>query len=162
MRFKILILGICISYILPVFISAEKTIILKQENALLKITEYKAEYRTYKREHISHSIKAINSSDKLIVAYHLSFITFDVFNEFLDKFNGFSVDKVEINKEEKAGWRHSPYAVALFEDYGTAVVYVDKIRFENGTIWAANKEEILPQIQEIQESFSAELLEEKK
>ena len=65
-------------------------------------------------------------------------------------------------KPKKFSWSQSPYGVFSFEKYGTGVVYVKTVRFGDGVIWEVDTAEVVFQIQEIQEGFTADLLEEKK
>lgn len=163
MKTKILALGICVLLVLPIFLLAEIAIILKQENSPLKITEYRTVYSYFDREYtISHLVSYLNTSEKKIVAIRLGFITFDAFNEFLDKFVGISIEEVEIDKMKAVSWQQSTYKAFSFKKYGTGLMYIDKVRFEDGSIWVLSKDEILPQIQEIQESFTEDLLKERK
>jgi len=163
MKTKLLIFVICILWLLPISLLAEKSIILTQENAPLKITEYKVQYGLYNRQKvISHSVKFLNISDKQIVAIRIGFISFTVFNEFLHKFTGFGLANLSPNGEDKGIWNDNHYKSFLFQNYGTGLAYVDAARFEDGTIWKVNEADILPQIQEIEESFTADLLKEKK
>lgn len=162
MNIKIWVFGICFLFTLSISLYAEKAIILKQEEAPLKITGYTTKYLSYERERITHSVNYLNVSEQKIVALRFGFVAFDAFNEFLDKFGGFTIEDVIVKKEKKGRWAQSPYGVSTFKKYGTGIIYVDKVRFEDGTIWASNKEDILPQIQEIQEGFTADMLEEKK
>jgi len=163
MRGKILIFFICFIWIFPTVLLAEKSIVLSQENAPLKITKYEAKYSYYeRRSSIRHSVSYKNVSDKKIVAFRLSFLSFTVFNEFLDTSGGISVEELAVNEISKGTWEQAPYRAHLFKKYGTGIAYVNTVRFEDGTIWKVNNEDVLPQIQEIEESFTADLLEEKK
>ena len=162
MRTKILVLGICFLWILPIVLFSEKAIILKQEDAPLKITEYKTKYSYYeRRDRITHSLKYINISDKRIVAFRIGFVAFDVFNEFLDKFGGVAIKDVKVNEEKKFSWQQRPYKAFMFKKYGTGIAYVGAVRFEDATMWKVDEGDVVSQIQEIQESFTADLLKEK-
>ena len=162
MRIKILWVFICTFLVVAIPLLSENAIILKQDDAPLKIAEYTTKYGTYERSKvIAHSSKVLNSSDKTIVAYRIGFISFTVFNEFLHKFTGFTVATVASGKEDKGMWTDRYSRGFLFQNYGTGIAYVDAVRFEDGSIWKANEADILPQIQEIEESFTADLLKEK-
>ena len=80
------------------------------------------------------------------------------FLSFLDNSKGISVEIVEIGQGRKGTWTHAKYRGFLFRKYGTGIAFVDAIRFEDGTIWKADYDEILPQIREIYADFSADIL----
>jgi len=164
MRIKTLILGICLLWILQSSSFAEEAIILKQKDAPLKISNYKNKYGATSayRSEITHSVTCANIAGKKIVATKIGFVAFDAFNEFLGKFVGIVVKDVIGGKPGKYTWGQSPYSAFAFKKYGTGIAYVEAIRFEDGTIWKSDKSNIVSQIQEIEESFTADLLEEKK
>lgn len=159
MRTKIIALGICFLWFLPIALFGEKSIVLKQENAPMKIEKYEA---SYYEQSVYHEATYKNISQQKIVAFKLGFISFDVFNEFLDSTKGISVEDIEINNSKKGSWSSAKYRGFLFRKYGTGIAFVDVVRFEDGTIWKVNFDEILPQIKELYEEFSADLLKEKE
>ena len=162
MRIKILGLGICFLWILYSSLFAEKAVILKQEDAPLKISEYKSTYSYYERTGtITHSTRCINISGKTIVAVSIGLVAFDVSNEFLDKFGGVAIKDMKVNEEKKFSWQQRPYKAFMFKKYGTGIAYVGAVRFEDATMWKVDEGDIVSQIQEIQESFTADLLKEK-
>jgi len=164
MRIKTLILGICFLWVLQSSSFAEKAVVLKQDDAPLKITGYKNKYGAAYRSgyEITHSVTCANVSEKKIVAVKIGIVAFDAFNEFLGRFAGISIGDVIAGKPKKFSWSQSPYGVFKFEKYGTGVVYVKTVRFGDGIIWEVDTAEVVFQIQEIQEGFTADLLEEKK
>jgi len=162
MKIKILALGVCVIWILPISLSAQASVVLKQEDAPFKITEYKSEYLMVslgeERTHIKHSLKYLNNSEKKIEAVRARFICFNIFNEFLDEFKGIEIKGIKPNKEGGRFWRHICDDVESFEKFGRGVVFIDKVRFEDGKIWEANLDDIIPQIQEIIKDFPANFL----
>jgi hypothetical protein len=163
MKVKGLVLGICLLFFCSLGLFSQKAIILKQEDSPIKITSYKPYYfHDQYHDSILHDVKYLNSSEKKIVAFRFSFVAFDAFNEFLDKFGGVGIDDIAINKEASGSWEQSAYHAFLFKKFGTGIVYVDAVRFEDETFWKVKEADILPQIQELEEGFTADLLKEKK
>jgi len=159
---KAKIFRIAILFIFSSSLLAENAIVLKQEGAPLRITEYSTQYGVYERRKvIAHSVKYINTTEKKIVAVKFGFVSFTVFNEFLNKFVGITVENIDLNQETKSMWTDNHPRAFLFENYGTGLAYIDAVRYEDGTIWKVNDADILPQIQEIESSFTADLLKEK-
>ncbi len=155
MRIKFIALGICALLVLPIVLFGERSIVLKQENVPLNIDKYEASYYD---QNVDHEVSYKNISQQKIVALRLGFISFTVFNDFLDSTKGISVETIEIGQIKKGTWTHAKYRGFSFRKYGTGIAFVDAVRFEDGTIWKADYDEILPQIKEIYADFSADIL----
>ena len=158
MKTKISALGSFILLLVPVTLFAGKSIVLKQENAPMKIEKYV----TSSLEDVINKVTCKNISQQNIVAFKIGFISFDVFNEYLDSSKAVSVENIGIAQSKKHRWTHAKYRGFLFEKYGTGIVFVDAVRLEDGTIWKVNYDEIFPQIKEIFADFSADILKKKE
>jgi len=158
MKTKISALGSFVLLVLPVILFAGKSIVLKQENAPMKIEKYV----TSTLEHVINKVTCKNISQQNIVAFKLCFISFDVFNEFLDSSKGVKVGNIGIAQSTTGRWTHADYRGFVFKKYGTGIAFVDAVRLEDGTIWKVDYDEIVPQIQEIFVDFSADILQKKE
>lgn len=158
MKTKISALGSFVLFVLPLTLFAGKSIILKQENAPMKIEKYV----TSSLEDVIHKVTYKNISQQNIVAFKIGFISFDVFNEFLDSSTGAKVVNIGIAQSKKSVWTHAKYRGFVFEKYGTGIAFVDAVRLEDGTIWKVDYNEISPQIKEIFVDFSADILKKKE
>ena len=76
-----------------------------------------------------------NRSSQRIVAIQFGLVSFDLWNEFLAKTAGLSTEVVAPKARERGSW--STVSEVAFS-FNTAVVYVERVRFESGEIWAAN------------------------
>jgi hypothetical protein len=141
------------------FASGETTIVITQSGAPLKIARYATSFRS---DQITHSTSVVNLTDKPIVAVQIGFATFDAFNDFMGAFTGWSIENLPPGKEEKRGWSQKPYAAFSFERYGTGVAYVKAVRFEDGTIWKADMNEVLNDLRKFAKELTREDLQEKK
>lgn len=137
-----------------------KTIIIAQPNSPVQITAYSARFAsrsTYSREGINHDVAYLNRGRQKIGAIRFGLVSFDVFNRFLGKTGGLSMDDLEAGKSQKSSWAHSPYADFSFS---TGLAYVDLVRLEDGTIWQADESVILEELRKIEKDFDAKRLKE--
>lgn len=152
--------GMCIA-------GQEKAIVLVQAGCPLEIFEFSAGYSPASEggsfirghgEQIEFSAKVANKSDKTVVAYRLGFVAFDIFEEFIGKYSGWAIEDIKPSKSKVGGWGYSSFEAFTFKIYGTGVAYVDAVRFDDGTFWRMNEDDIIAQIQKIEKSFSREKL----
>jgi hypothetical protein len=142
--------------------AAARNRVVAQADAPISITEYKSSYTTgsqYTTQGIHHDLKYVNSAKKTIVAIEFGLVSFDIFNDFADRTYGIdkNFDKrfQEGTKEASGGW----VARALNESFHwTGVVWVKRVRFENGEIWKADEQSIVAELKKIQANFDASVL----
>jgi hypothetical protein len=151
------------------FANGENALILTQKTPPLKITKYETRFQNEIRttylshpDQIRHTVSCQNISGKPVVAYQIGLVVFDAFNNFMDKFNGWSIKSIPIDGNADGVWEQRPYNAFIFESYGTGVAYVNAVRFEDGTIWRADLTEILLGLQKFEKGLKKEDLEEKK
>lgn len=148
---------------------AENAITVEQKECPLSVVSYQARFveerdSPYDRhpDTISHALKYRNATDKEIVAIRFGLIAFNVFNEMINKFSGYaSASSVKPAKDGEAKFDDAPYAAFEFRKYGTGVVYVDAVRFVDGTIWRANEDEVLSGLRKVNEAMQKSDLREK-
>jgi hypothetical protein len=150
-------------------VNAENSVVLSQKASPLKIIKYEATYQEESRgaysshpDQIRHTVSCENVSGNTIVAFQIGLVAFDAFNDFMDKFDGWSIKTVSSGGNAESIWTQSPYAAFSFRKYGTGVAYISAVRFEDGTIWRANLTEILLELQKFEKNLKKEDLEEKK
>ena len=127
--------------------------IIPQTNAPLTVTSYSAEYQEggrYTTEGIRHSVGYTNTSGKPVVAVQIGLVSFDVWNEFLDRTGGVSIEDIAPGGSKTGTWVARAYADFSFL---TGVAYVSKVRFADGTIWAADLEAVADELRKIQKDF---------
>jgi len=126
--------------------------IIAQAGAPLTITSYSAAYQMggrYTTEGIQHNVEYKNTGDKPVVAVQIGLVSFDVWNEFLDRSGGVSIEEVEPGASMKGTWVARAYAVSFL----TGVAYVSKVRFADGTIWAADLDAVAEELRKIEKDF---------
>jgi hypothetical protein len=135
--------------------------IVAQPGAPITITSYAASYGSrsqYSQEGISHYLVFQNNTAKEVVAAQFGLVSFDVFNQFLDRTNGLSTDAIAAGKTQKGGWVASAYGAFAFM---SGVAYVNRVRFADGEIWTADMGTIVDELQKIEKDFDASILKKK-
>jgi hypothetical protein len=152
-------------------LAQESSVILKQNDTPLEITLYQASFEAETRataysrgnsDQIVHSVTYKNVSGKDIVALQIGLNAFDAFNGFMGRSSGWSTELVPAGASKKASWAQKPYSAFTFKNYGTGVVYINAVRFSDGTIWRANLAEILTELQKFEKELKREDLVEPK
>jgi len=139
---------------------------VEQPNAPLRIAEFEAEsqsarsgsqFTSARLAGIQYGVEIENISGRKIDAYRLGFVAFNVFNEFLSQFGGYSLDEFDLEDSEGASWYHT---ISNAQTFHTGVVCVDRVRFENGDVWVADLELIGARLMQIEEDFDLSILSE--
>lgn len=134
----------------------EKCIIVKQDDSPIEIQRFSCSYEN----NINYNLLYQNITDKRIKAVRFSFVSFNVFNEYLHTIKGLVIEDIDPNQASKK----ATYTDNCYGDFSflTGIVFVDSARFGDDTIWQANKKLILQEIKKIQDNFEPAMLEEKK
>ena len=136
-----------------------RTIYASQPDSPVEVSFYTARYRERSPERpegIHHQAGYVNRTDRLIVAMRLGFVSFSVFNEFIDRTYGVDISDVKPGEEGGGLWVER-FARADFS-FLTGVVFVDRVRFEHGDIWVADREAVVSQLREVQQDFDEAVL----
>ena len=144
-------------------VAAQEAVAVNQAGSPLRIDSYSAAYNAggrYTTEGINHSVSVFNAGDEDVVAYQIRFVSFDAFNEDMGRpLGGVSVDTVPVGGLAKGTWTHRAYAAFAFEKYGTGVAYVSKARLADGTVWTADQNFVLRELQKIKSDLTSEIFE---
>ena len=166
MKIKSTIFSILVFSFLPSKLVAETSIILKQEDSPVQIVEYKVDtYASSLDEGIETKLVLKNLSGSKIAVVRFGEVTFNSFGEYFDSSVGLisnswkGILSGEIIKENFSNI--SP-GIEFVTNYGTGFVFIDAVRFEDGKIWRANRDDIVVQIKEMFESFSGDMITETK
>ncbi|HEU4700024.1 MAG TPA: hypothetical protein VFS40_12650 [Gemmatimonadales bacterium] len=139
----------------------ERTVIVTQPGSPIQITKYQAHYNEGNRfvaRGIAHMVSYTNTSPKKVVAFRVGIVSFNVFDEFLGRMGGYATEDLVPNKGAPGTWTQNVYAGSSFH---TGIMYVDKVRFEDGTMWVSDKAPVLEAIRQLQKDFDSKLLEER-
>ena len=146
----------------PVGNPQDRSQVILQLDAPVKITSYDSGYKDalslpslnyYRSEGIKHKAEYENTSGRKIIAVGITFIAFNVWNEYMTKVLGVSMEGMRPGEKDKGEWDMG--FVAGDFAFFTGVAYVSKVRFENGEIWRADLEHIAEQLKKIESSFDA-------
>ena len=136
--------------------------ILEQKSAPVVIEEYQAAYQrrvgAYQREGIRHSLKYRSNTDRPIIALQFGLVSFDIWDEFLDRMGGVTMESLKPSEKKSGEWIATAYADFSFR---TGVAYVSKVRFADGEIWTVDLDWVLAQMRKIEKDFDAKNLKKK-
>ena len=107
---------------------------------------------------IHHNLEYENSSERTVVAIQFGLVSFDIWNEFLDRTGGVTIDTLRAAAKDKGEWVATAYGDFSFH---TGVAYVSKVRFEDGEIWSADLNSVLHELRKIEKDFDAGRLQKK-
>ena len=113
----------------------------------------------YGKELYCH-MKYVNRSDNAIDALSFRMLFYDVFNEYLDTISGVSISKLPPGETGYSSWK-----VNIYREWSThtMIVFLDRIRFADGTIWRRSEAEITLELNKLKYIlFKPEQLEEKR
>lgn len=126
--------------------------------APLDIVKYEATYQEdsrYSNEGVRHSVTLKNNGTQAVVAYGVGFFAFDAFNRSMGRpLTGIDMDTVSVGAEGGGTWNQRPSAAFTFKSYGTGVAYLRQARLADGTIWHADMEYVLRELQGIENGLS--------
>ena len=116
------------------------TKIVEQSRAPLKITSYTAAYKKgglFTEEGIRHYAEYKNTSGKTIAAYEIGFLSYDIWNEYINGIRGYSIEDIlPDGSGGEYGWFLDP-ADGGFA-FATGIASIRKVRFSDGTVWEAD------------------------
>jgi hypothetical protein len=124
-----------------------------QPESPVVVTQYRATYQKGSDKApsgVRHDVEFRNRSEFRIVAVQLGLVSFDVWNEFLNRTVALVTEPVAVRARERTTW-FAPLDAAF--TLQTGVAYVDRVRFDNGQIWIADPEAVVTVMRGIQKDF---------
>jgi hypothetical protein len=158
MKEKIIVLFITFLISVPAYAIEPVTNIIEQKNAPLKITLYSASYRgggNYTSEGIRHSVIYRNVTIEKIAATEIGFVSFNVWNEYINLTRGTSISEIMPDGTGEGIWTANAYGDSAFL---TGFAYVSKVRFVDGRIWTADLNALVLELRKIQQDFDLQKL----
>lgn len=140
--------------------------VISVPGAPLEIVTYEARYSesgSYSTEGVRHSVTLRNTTSKDVVAFGIGFYAFDAFKRFMGSpLNGIEIGTISAGSEVtgRMTWVQRPRASFTFQSYGIGVAYVRVARFADGTIWEADMDFVLQELQTIEDDLLLDDLEE--
>ena len=160
MTFKLTFLAVAISVAV---VSAELepvAVIVAQPSAPLLITElevvpFSAAGSNTGIEGVRWEVDYQNASDRQIVALRVGFVSFNAFNEYMFRFEGYLTKDIDAGRTDDGDWTQRRLGAFAFH---TGVVYVDRVRFANGDIWVADLGPVGERLMQVQAGFDLSVL----
>ena len=165
MKLAVLLLGMMFFLAIPVF--GLDIVEIKFSDDPVEIVE--ASVTTlYGEEHgnqLFWYMRYVNRSDKAIDALSFRMLFYDVFNEYLGTNLGVRIDKLPPGEEGHVAPTYRSWDVDIYREWSahTVIVFLDRIRFADGTIWRRSEAEITLELNKLKYIlFKPEQLEEKR
>jgi len=129
---------------------AQKTAFASQDDAPLRVLVYNAKFGTKAdKPRVVHVVKYQNTSRKEVVSARFGILEYNAYNEKIDGFVGYTLEESSAGEKDSAEFiNEDPHAV-FFEKHGTGYIWVDAVRFADGTIWKSNQIELLEQMKRL-------------
>ena len=153
------------SLVLSLAFSQNESRVIDVPGAPLEIISYSARYTeggSYSTEGIQQAVTVRNAAGQGVVALGIGFHAFDAFKRYMGRpLTGIAIFELPSDGEStRMTWTQRPTASFTFEDYGIGVAFVRIVRFEDGTIWEADMDHVLGELQEIEDSLALEDIQE--
>jgi hypothetical protein len=129
---------------------AETSIIVAQEDAPLKVLNYTTDFdEKDKKALVEHKVKYQNVSPAKIVSARFGILEYNGYGELIDAFCGYTIENSNKGEKDSATVidiaEHSPF----FEDFGEGYIWVDAVRYVDGSLWKVDRVQILAELQKI-------------
>lgn len=135
---------------------AENSVIVMQEGAPLKVLTYSAEFDVAdKKALIEHEVKYQNVSAAKIVSARFGILEFNGYSELIDAFCGYTLEDSNKGEKDSATFNDIAEHSLFFEDFGTGYIWVDAVRYADGSIWNVERAQILTEMQKLKPEISA-------
>jgi hypothetical protein len=90
-----------------------------------------------------------------MVAVEICLVSFDLFNEFLDRTAGLTIRDLNPGAAEKRTWVSHAAGDFAFQ---TGIAYVNRVRFSDGTFWKADLRAVGVELKKFQKDFDVAIL----
>lgn len=122
---------------------AEKAVVVPQDGAPLKILVYNTKFGTKAdKPRVVHAVKYQNTSKLEVLSARLGIVEYNGYNERIDGFMGYTLEESDPGEKDSAEFINEAPHATFFERDGTGYVWVDSVRFVDGTMWKADRNQI--------------------
>lgn len=141
----------------------QQTSFAQQGDAPLKVLAYIAKFGTKAdRPRVVHVVKYQNQSKKEVVAARFGILEYNGYHEKLDGFVGYTLEESGAGERDSAEFINEADHAIFFEGYGTGYLWVDAVRFADGTVWKSDRAQLLEEMKKLNPEIAAADLAEKK
>lgn len=139
---------------------AEKSVIVSEPSSPVTIAHYLPRFGSNNIGlMIKHDVEVTASGSQPVDAYSIRVILFDAFNDYVGNWNIYVPETLQVGGSKKSAYFIQQNVSAAFERFGTGAAYVSKVRYRDGTIWEADKDYVLSELQKISPDMLSENLE---
>lgn len=131
------------------------TRVIAQPASPIRITAYGAAYQegaSNAPEGIRHTVAYENASDREMAAVEIALVSFDLWNQFLDRTAGVAIRDLGPGAADKRTWVARTDGDFSFQ---TGIAYVSRVRFSDGTFWTADLRLVATELRKVQKDFDA-------
>ena len=89
----------------------------------------------------------------------MGFVSFDIWNKYLDVSHGITIENIKPGKSKTAKWTFRASGEFMFF---TGIAYVNKVRYEDGTFWYHDPTIVIKELQKVQKDFDVNKLQDEK
>ncbi len=134
--------------------------VIAQADAPVAIDGYTCQYRegAGREGGIRHQIRYRNNAARRTVAVQLGMVSFDAFDDLIAASRGATLESTVVGDHGEVSFLQGRGAEFAFH---TGVVYVAKVRFDDGTVWRADLRKVAEWLRRIQATFDPAELERK-
>lgn len=129
---------------------AEKAVMVAQGRAPVQLLSYTAEYDVAdKKPLVEHEIKYQNVSSAEVVSVRFGILEYNGYGDLLDNFMGYVLERSSKGEKDSATFINSSEQSRFFEDFGVSYVWVDALRYADGSLWRAERAQVLAELQKL-------------
>lgn len=134
---------------------AENSVIVAQEGAPLKVLNYTAEFDVAdKKPLVEHNIKYQNVSEAKILSARFGILEYNGYGELIDAFCGYTLEDSNKGEKDSTTFINQAEHALFFEKFGEGYVWVDAIRYADGSIWKADHTQLLDEMKKLKPEIS--------
>lgn len=161
---RIALLLVCLLAVFCAPALAETASVIKQLNAPVQVLGYEAEYddKDDKLFFVEHEVKYKNVAQQGVTAVRFGCLQLNAFNDPLGTFYGFATEESDPQEKDKAVFVDEFPEAVLFEKLGTALLWIDAVRFSDGTFWTADHAQVLEELKKVRDGLTEADLQPKK
>jgi hypothetical protein len=160
-RWTVAVLALPLLLLSPARALEPLTRVIAQPGSPVRITAYGAAYQEgapNSPEGIRHTVAYENAGDRAMAAVEISLVSFDVWNEFLDRTAGVTLRDLVPGAADKRTWVVHVDADFTFQ---TGIAFVSRVRFVDGTFWAGDLRAVGTELKKVQKDFDVAKLDHK-
>ena len=132
--------------------------VMEQTDSPIQIVEFTSEFGGRDNDYIVFEARYLNTTDRPIIGIKYGFIAYDLFNESLGGLSGVKTERGGLDGGEDDSSRWQTRARGVARAHETGIAYVQKVRFADGELWIADRDELAEKLDALVPGGGASLL----